>query len=170
MRTLIILLFISFSGFSQTKELDELKRIWINESFELGFIKINNGIDWDANFVPYSINRENAIKEENYYTKLLTKIGLKTGTYNISSSTRSGTGRYWIDIERQPFYSFIIYDTYNNNETVAYLDKSAFYTKSFHLFYNKAYFKYLKKNKVDPLKRMNPSDIIWGEILKRYRR
>ena len=47
----IILFFVSFNSLSQTKEIDELRQIWLDETWEYD-VKLDDNIDWDAVFVP----------------------------------------------------------------------------------------------------------------------
>tara|TARA_Y100001958_G_scaffold82923_1_gene56166 strand:+ start:234 stop:797 length:564 start_codon:yes stop_codon:yes gene_type:complete len=186
MRLLIILFFISFSSFSQTKEIDELRQIWLDEVFEYDEVIIKDGIDWSESFTPYVLNSRDvpsaAANAERRWERFLSKLELKTGTYSfqkdvkdtnnremaVSSTARIATGRYFIDLEITLFRDkFYIYDTYNNNDLVGSSEGFS-YSKSY-LAYSKAYNKYFRKNKIDRRKKESDYYVIWEEILKRYR-
>jgi hypothetical protein len=181
MKKLFILLlipFLSFQSFSQTDEVDRLKAIWINEMIEFGDISIKN-IDWDATFVPYwtGIRNSYATSNERRFREILNKLGLRVLTYNTKtqakdannremtlSKVRTTKARYWIDFTYG--WSYTIQDRLSANETVGTIvfnDKVKAYKN-----YEKAYNKYIKKNKIDKRRAKSRSYVLWEEILKRY--
>ena len=183
---------MSLNSFSQTKEIDELRQIWLDEMFEFGDIVIKD-IDWSATFVPYSITRtirrpdgnggyrapESVYEQyESSFIRLLENLNLQTGSYTRESQVKDGNnremtlsksriarGRYWIDFGKGETK---IIDSKNNFETVgsySFNDRINSYKN-----YDKAYDKYIKKNKIDKRRKKNARTIIWEEILKRYRK
>jgi|TARA_B110000003_G_scaffold12278_1_gene12338 hypothetical protein len=181
-KLLLLLLFIPLVSFGQTKEIDQLRKIWIDDLFEFDDIVIKD-IDWNETFVPYLKNRENRSKVfidliEDGTIVLLNRIGLQTGTYTTQtqakdannremtlSHSRIGRGRYWIDINNSTPMTYKIIDSKNNFEIVGVvrLTKTNNFKK-----YDKAYSKYVKKNKIDKRRRKGPATYVWEEILKRY--
>ena len=181
MRILIILLLITFNSFGQTKELDELKKIWIDDMLEFGDIVIKD-INWNETFVPYYKNRAanqygkyNYPVYENRLTQILEKVGVQTGDYYTSEDNkRIARGRYWIEFSNYTYISSIngplnltITDSKNNFKTVGTI--YATNTNAWKNF-DKAYDKYFKKNKIDKRRKLSDMQIVFEEILKRYRR
>jgi len=196
MKKLLILLlipFLSFQSFSQTDEVDRLKKIWIDEMIEFGDISIKN-IDWNAVFVPYYLERR-INKNTNKYPyktieldveRFLTAIGIQTGTYYRKktakdtnnremtlSTNRIARGRYWVDMEGlfngiyPAGFVYNITDSKNNFITVGNI-KIDTRTETYKSW-KKARNKYIKKRKIDKRRVKSYSQVVWEEILKRYK-
>jgi len=196
MKKLTLLLFISFNSFSQTQEIDELKKIWIDDLFEYGVII--KDIDWNATFVPYFLNRTTnrhtgkPVYPENEarLTRLLEGVGLQTGDYTTKSQvkdannremtlsrSRIARGRYWVDFDSGTSICGIcgplnvtIIDSKDNFKTVGSIYASNTQPwKNFDKASDKYFKDYNKKNKTGR-KRFQESEmnIIFKEILKRY--
>ena len=190
MRKLIILLFISFSSFSQTKEIDELRQIWLDETWEFD-IKLDEGIDWDAVFVPRIVMKnpynpgtylhrdwDPKSVENGVSTNLADFGGLKVGSYYTEKVVKDATNRemslkntirtygderYWVQIIG--FGRYRILDRQNDNQLVG----SIFIRTRVDSFknYNKAYDKYIKKNKLDKRRKKNSYHLFWEDFAKR---
>ena len=188
MRILIILLFISFSSFGQTNEIDELRQIWIDEMFEFDDIIIKD-IDWSETFVPYYWDRtfnpstgySRYVGKEMQLKTYLEKAGLQTGVYSIKqqakdatnreitlSNSREAQGRYFVDFDLTSYnIDLTIVDTKDNNKTVGkiYYTKTAAFKN-----FDKATNKYIRKNELDYRRKLPPIQIILEEVLKRYKK
>ena len=167
-KLILLLLFIPLVSFGQTKKIDELRTIWLNEMFEYD-VTIKD-IDWSETFTPYYTSRHNLPKLiksfEEGFSETLTRIGLNISDYYFSSDKRFSRGRYWIEYDA--WEKFMIIDSKNNNEVVGIIN---FYRKaSSYKNYKKEFDKYNKKNKVDKIRIKSNFSFIWEEVLKRYRK
>ena len=175
MRILITLLLVTFNSFGQTKELDELKKIWVDDMLDFGEIVLKE-VNFNETFVPYKTNsRDYATNWENNVIQILNKVGIQTGTYYSKrtakdgnnremtlSSNRIARGRYWIDFSNYEQYTikdsnrdFLIVGTINLNKSKT---KDNFF---------KEYDKYFKKNKLDKRRKKQALQIVLEDLLKR---
>ena len=186
---ILLLLFVPIICFGQTREIDKLKAIWIDEMIEFGDIVIQD-IDWTATFVPYCLDRElNYTNREKIFSATLTKLGIQTADYYskkiakdannremVLSSNRIARGRYWIDFSCEGLnlynglfctnWFYNITDSKNNFETVGsirFAPKVKAYKE-----YEKAYKKYIKKRNIDKRRAKEVTEVLFEEILKRY--
>jgi hypothetical protein len=186
----IILFFVSFNSLSQTKEIDELRQIWLDETWEYD-VKLDDNIDWDAVFVPRIVMKNpynpgtylhrdwDPKSYENAVSTLLSDAGgLKVGRYYEEKVVKDATNRemslkntiktygderYWVEIIG--FSRFRILDRQNDNQLVGSIFNSI--RVDSYKNYNKAYDKYIKKNKLDKRRKRGNSTVFWEDFKKR---